>query len=361
MENGNYKKRIVYLDYLRVTAILGVLLNHVSANWEKAMFPNSTIALIYNAFGRIGVPLFLMLTGVLLLDNRLIIKEFIKRRYPRVIKPFLFWMSLLIIYTMFVLLPSILRGNVLSFIITSYLSDRWYVWMILGVYLIIPIISSFIKSFKMKGVEYFFIIWLITTGLISLSVVFDFSLNYLDLVIFSGPMGYLILGYYLHNKEFNISPRKIVNFSLIVFIVMSFLKFLILNQEYINPYLFRYMIFTTKSRLEIDTVSIFQVAAIFLVFKHISEVKSGIYNTIHKFANKKLVLAFIISMSQASYGIYLNHYFITNTLKFLKFPFTILPSIIVVPILTITVLLFAYSIIMVLNKIPVINKLSGYH
>ena len=67
MENGNYKKRIVYLDYLRVTAILGVLLNHVSANWEKAMFPNSTIALIYNAFGRIGVPLFLMLTGVLLL------------------------------------------------------------------------------------------------------------------------------------------------------------------------------------------------------------------------------------------------------------------------------------------------------
>ena len=71
----NVKKRIIYLDYLRVIAIVAVLLNHISANWENAIVPNSTIALIYNAFGRIGVPLFLMLTGVLLLNNKLSIKE----------------------------------------------------------------------------------------------------------------------------------------------------------------------------------------------------------------------------------------------------------------------------------------------
>ena len=44
------KKRIIYLDYLRVIAIVAVLLNHISANWENAIVPNSTIALIYNAF-----------------------------------------------------------------------------------------------------------------------------------------------------------------------------------------------------------------------------------------------------------------------------------------------------------------------
>lgn len=356
------KKRIIYLDYLRVIAIVAVLLNHISANWENAIVPNSTIALIYNAFGRIGVPLFLMLTGVLLLNNKLSIKDFIKRRYPRVIKPFLFWMTLLLIYTMFVLRPNVLDGNVLSFIINGYLSDRWYVWMILGVYLIVPIIASFIKSSKMKGVEYFLVIWIITTGLITLSYAFDFSLHYLDLVIFSGPIGYLILGYYLHNKEFNISPRIIVTVSLIVFIVISFVKFFILNQDAIDPYLFRYMIFTTKSRLEIDTVSIIQVAAIFLIVRFIPEVKSGIYNVIHKIANKKTILALTISISQASYGIYLSHYFITNTLRFyFKFPFTKFPSIIFVPLLTVVVLFITYGVIMLLNKVPVINKLTGYH
>lgn len=33
----NVKKRIIYLDYLRVLAIFGVLLNHISANWEKCI------------------------------------------------------------------------------------------------------------------------------------------------------------------------------------------------------------------------------------------------------------------------------------------------------------------------------------
>lgn len=175
----NVKKRIIYLDYLRVLAIFGVLLNHISANWENALFLNSEIALVYNSLGRIGVPLFLMLSGVLLLNNKLPIKEFIKRRYPRVIIPFLFWMTLLIMF--FILLnPHILDGNVAVYVIKRYLSDRWYVWMILGVYLLIPIMASFIKTSKLEGVKYFLIIWLITTAMITLSKIFGFSLHYLD-------------------------------------------------------------------------------------------------------------------------------------------------------------------------------------
>ncbi|MBQ2666050.1 acyltransferase family protein [Methanobrevibacter sp.] len=361
MADVKTKKRIIYLDYLRVLAIFGVLLNHISANWEGGELINSSIALLYNSFGRIGVPLFLMLTGVLLLNNKLPIKDFIKRRYPRVIIPFLFWMTLLILYMLFVLNPSLLNENILEFAIVHYLSDRWYVWMILGVYLIIPIIASFIKGTKMEGVKYFLIIWLITTALITLSMVFDFSLHYLDLVIFSGPIGYLMLGYYLHNKEISMSPKKVVSISLFVFILFTVIKTFILSQDVVDPYAFRYFIFTMKSRLEIDTVSIVQVAALFLIVKYMPKVTSGIYQKITKFCNKEKVLLLIISISQASYGIYLNHYFITNTLKTYHFPFASLPSIIFVPLLAIIVLLLAYAIIMVLNRVPVINKLTGYH
>lgn len=120
-----------------------------------------------------------MLTGVLLLNNKLSIKDFIKRRYPRVIIPFLFWMTLLILYFI-ILNPSLINDNLINFIIERYLSDRWYVWMILGVYLIIPIFASFIKSSKLEGVKYFIVIWLATTSLFSLSVIYDFSMHYLD-------------------------------------------------------------------------------------------------------------------------------------------------------------------------------------
>ena len=274
----NVKKRIIYLDYLRVLAIFGVLLNHISANWENALFLNSEIALFYNSLGRIGVPLFLMLSGVLLLNNKLPIKEFIKRRYPRVIIPFLFYMTLLIMF--FILLnPHILDGNVAVYVIKRYLSGRWYVWMILGVYLLIPIMASFIKTSKLEGVKYFLIIWLITTAMITLSKIFGFSLHYLDLTLFSGPIGYLMLGYYLHNNDFNMSPKKIITVSLIVFISMTLIKTFVANQTAFDPYSFRYMIFSTKSRLEIDTISIVQVSALYLIFKYMSNVSSLICMT----------------------------------------------------------------------------------
>lgn len=365
MANTKTKKRIIYLDYLRVIAIFGVLFNHISANWTGVGSFNGGIAIFYNSLGRVGVPLFLMLTGILLLNNKLSITDFIKRRYPRVITPFLFWIGLFILYKFFVLDPSLLSGNPIKFAIECFFSYRWYVWMILGVYLIIPIIASFIKGTKLEGVKYFLIIWLITTTIYTLSKIFGFSLHYLDLVIFSGPIGYLMLGYYLHNKEINMSPKKIVIISLFVFIIFSLIKAYIVHHDLTLSYSFRYYIFTVKSHLENDIISVIQVAASFLIVKYLPMVKSGISEKITKFCNKEKVLLLIISISQASYGIYLCHYFITlGVIKIMKIygiAFSSIPSVIAVPIATVVVLLVAYGMIMILNKVPVINKLTGYH
>lgn len=249
--------------------------------------------------------------------------------------------------------------------IVSFLSDRWYVWMILGVYLIIPIFAGYIKGTKLDGVKYFLIIWFITTALFTLSKIFGFSLHYLDLAIFSGPVGFLMLGYYLHNKEIKMSPKRIVLLSLIVFIIFTLIKTIIVNYDLELSYTFRYFIFSVKSHLENDTISIIQVAALFMVVKYIPMVKSGFSEKITKFCNRKRMLLLIISISQASYGIYLCHYFITLSFKKIltinNISFTSLPSIWVVPVLTISVLLLAYAIIIILNKVPVINKLTGYH
>lgn len=365
MSNVKTKKRIIYLDYLRVLAIFGVLLNHISTFCNGGSVFNSSIAMFYNSLGRIGVPVFLMLTGILLLNNKLPIKDFIKRRYPRVIIPFLFWIGLFILFKMFVLDPSLVGQKAITSAVNSFFCDRWYVWMILGVYLVIPIFAAFIKGTKFEGVKYFLIIWLITSILITISKIFDFKLYYLDLAIFSGPIGFLMLGYYLHYKEFNISPKKVVIISLLVFILFTLIKTFI-SIDYLSiSYSFRYYMFAEKSHLEIDIISIIQVASFFLIVKYIPMVKSGICEKITKFCNKKNMLLLTISMSQASYGIYLCHYFITlsvrKILQTYNMSYTDMHAVIFVPVFTIFVLFAAYGIMMILNKVPVINKLTGYH
>ena len=41
-------------------------------------------------------------------------------------------------------------------------SILWYFWTLIGIYLFIPIINSFIREYQMKGLEYFLIIWFFT-------------------------------------------------------------------------------------------------------------------------------------------------------------------------------------------------------
>ena len=356
------KKRIIYLDYLRAIAIISVIFNHISSKWAGADISliNKAIVFSYHSFGRVGVPIFLMLSGVLLLNNKHSIKNFIKRRYPRVIIPFLFWMTLLIIFYI-ATDPSLINSNLWFFVIDKYLSGRWYVWMILGIYLVIPIIASFIKKSKLEGAKYFLIIWLITTALYTLSVIFDFSMYNLDLVVFSGPIGYLILGYYLHNKDFNMDAKKIVRISLIIFLICLFFKAWFFMQDYIDPHLFRYFIFAKKSRLEIDTITILQVASFFVLFKYLGTVKTGVYEKISNFINNQKVTALAISVSQASYGIYLNHYFFNETLSLMKLDYSALNPLIFIPLIVLIVFLCAYGLIMILNKVPVIRDLTGYH
>lgn len=92
-------KRIFYFDALRAMAILCVVLLHVTGHLGEMMHYNlSTIYFLSgvfetfaNNFFRIGIALFLMISGALLLGRDWDIKRFYKKRILRIAKPFLFW------------------------------------------------------------------------------------------------------------------------------------------------------------------------------------------------------------------------------------------------------------------------------
>lgn len=80
--------RIFYYDEIRVIAIFAIILCHVSRIYP---FVNSSLKLAIPSFcnilGVIGVPLFFMLSGALLLNKNIELSIFLKKRLTRIIYP----------------------------------------------------------------------------------------------------------------------------------------------------------------------------------------------------------------------------------------------------------------------------------
>ena len=101
----NGKKRIFYLDQLRALAIMLVVLAHVFRNFSNEFAAGTWqwyFSTIWVDFAVIGVPLFLMISGCLLLNKDYDLGFFLKRRFSRILIPFIPWSLLLPFLLMFV-------------------------------------------------------------------------------------------------------------------------------------------------------------------------------------------------------------------------------------------------------------------
>ena len=201
--------------------------NHTSTDYRQDDF---------SRYLRLGVPIFLMISGALLLNREYpSLADFLKRRFTRIIYPFIFWIIL-------ILGQLYLHGYNSRFIWSVFIGEpsiTWYFWTLIGIYLFIPVINSFIKEYGLKGCEYFLAIWFAT---IILNTFHHYPLwTYFDLNMFSGFIGCPILGYWLTNKKFRLNDRKmcitglvILILSLGVFVYCGYSKLDFLSPRYLN-------------------------------------------------------------------------------------------------------------------------------
>ncbi len=134
-------------DLIRAIAILLVVGVHVSGAILNQGFGSGGlfsywIAALVNSLGRMGVPLFFMLSGSLLLvsNKPLAPLDFIKRRASRIGYAFLFW-------SLFYCIVILIRGQnhnplglILSLVYQPAYYHLWYFYSIIGLYLITPIL-----------------------------------------------------------------------------------------------------------------------------------------------------------------------------------------------------------------------------
>ena len=329
-------KRIEYIDTLKFVAILAVISVHCFTLNGKAEILHFRIINFEQIF-RFAVPLFLMISGSLMLNKEIELKEYLSKRMKRVCYPLLFFTVILLLFT-----------SLQNFVLTFY----WYPWMMIGVVLAIPIINKFIKYSNEREIEYYLVIFIIFTILIQIFYIFKISYS-LDITFFYTPISYLILGYYLFNKKINFSAKKTIILCIFLFIISTLFKIALGNYFYYSH--------NFNTHLDLGLFQIIQVSSVFLFFKTIYSEKD---NIAYKILNQELIKKFILSVSKSSYGMFfIQHLLILYyiRLQLMTLSLTGTESMIITLILIPVVFLVSWILTAIMGKIPILKEFSGYH
>lgn len=333
MELQKNPQHIVWLDVVRFVAMFTVVCCHCTDpfNFYPGTAPNiDEIKLwgaIYGALLRPCVPLFVMITGALLLPVRGEVSVFYKKRIPRVLWPFLIWS---VIYNLFPWMTGLLGIKpeiILDFfpysgeevmrqslsISLDYIAQipfnfsivdvhMWYIYLLIGLYLYLPVFSAWVEKASDKAKLWFLGAWAVT---LLLPYYNQFVAQYLwgtcswnafgMFYYFAGFNGYLLLGHYLRNLDWTLG--KILAIGLPMFVIgyaVTFFGFRYITAlpEYSDEML---ELFFTYCSLNVVMMTI----PVFMLCKKVNFRSEGI----------KKALA---NLTLCGFGIYMIHYFFTG-------------------------------------------------
>lgn len=338
MKNLNHdtkpkKERIFYYDFLRAFAIIAVIICHVDHFFGSLTGTTQIIAqMTLHDIGRIGVPIFLMISGALLLNREYPdLGQFLKKRFARIIYPFIFWIILILAQLTY-------YGYNQTFIWNVFIGEpsiTWYFWVLIGIYLFLPILNSFVKEYGENGLKYFLAIWFMIMVLKTFNS-YPLWANF-DLSYFAGYVGYPILGYYLANKEFKVTDAKMCIAGFVTLLI-SLGVFVYLNYYSSN------LISLIYQNIPI----IFMGSGLFIFVRYLDKLNK--FNSIKdNFVGKA-----IISLSVCSYGMYFSHVLVVKFLSYYN-PHSHL----MFPVMFASIIFLSWLLPYVLSKIPYVKIFSG--
>lgn len=250
--------RAGWVDVLRIAACAMVVLSHCCDHFTAAFDSNYQQFLIGTGIGslvRPCVPLFVMMTGVLLLPMKkdVEIGRFYSKRVMRIFIALVFW-SLLLPVLCYAYFNGAGVATVNPAVDTSaYTSDGlinrlwswifnfnydttplWYLYMLLGLYLAMPIVNAWLEQASRKDLRIVLSIWgatLFIPYIKLLAPLCGYVGNYGNLDIWggcdwniygtfyymSGFMGYIILAHYMVKYPLSWSNRKLAAVGSLMF------------------------------------------------------------------------------------------------------------------------------------------------
>ncbi len=208
MANG--KPRKLYMDLLRIIAILFVIFNHTGDKgyYLYAYDCPMILKIIYTMTGgmiAVAVPIFFMISGALLIPKNESIKDLYIKRVLRMV-------LILILFSVIQYGYQILRGEdvqiSIRFFVDHTLSEAmipqyWYLYSYLAYLICLPLIRKLALNMTDKEFKYLFVVFLLVEGVLPIilylinvdEMIGFFSVPFLNRVII-----YPLLGYYMEER-----------------------------------------------------------------------------------------------------------------------------------------------------------------
>lgn len=274
------KQNIGWIDMLRVVACFFVVFSHccdpfvAQFDANREMFLTGVFA---GSLMRPCVPLFAMMTAVLLLPIKpgTTVNRFYRKRIGRIIVPLAFWsVALPLMAFLYFTVANPETAN-MQLSVNDYTTETllqrfytfifnfnfdttplWYLYMLIGLYLIMPMISSWLTQATRKEIKTVLCIWGATLLLPYLKMVaplLGYKGNYGHMGLYgecdwnvygtfyyvSGFAGYLILAYYLKRFPLEWSWRKIAAICIPMFIAgyaITSVGYIVTNEHFPGNY-----------------------------------------------------------------------------------------------------------------------------
>lgn len=349
------KKRFLQIDVLRAIAIICVIICHstesvysfepnvVSSHSLKSMiFQFSSITV-----GRIGVPIFLLITGYLLLDkyyDSVAIRRFYVKNWLGLLLTTEIWIVIYNIFlTVYLKIPFVLSDFIYQLLLVKNvnLCHMWYMPMILGIYLFIPLVANALHSTKSGYLKLPLIIYTsfafvfpVVNKILTISNESLYAVSSFDLGFSGGVYGlYLLFGYFLKNNAL----KKIKIGFLFLSAIISFASIVSL-QIYTYHTGNRYNLWYDNIFILICSVSVFELIT------RIKKIRfSGMWYIISKYSFAVFLIHKLLLIIAVNNGIYT---FASNPVQIL--------------LLTVCTLIICLAVIHLINQIPKLGKYLFY-
>ena len=160
------KQREIWIDWMRVFACFLVMIVHGTEPFylggDGALVLTRTDAFwvaFFDSLARACVPLFVIASSYLQFPIHFSTKEFLRRRAVRVLVPFLIWT---VFYAFYWGEPiTNFKGLLLNF---NYAAGHlWFIYMLLGLYLLMPMLSPWAEKVGHRELLFYIGIWGLTT------------------------------------------------------------------------------------------------------------------------------------------------------------------------------------------------------
>ena len=340
---------IYWIDLIRVIAVFQVVLVHLSYVIffkEDLLSPNWIAANFYDSFSRMGVPLFFMVSGYLLLNKREPLAGFFCKRFLKVGIPTLFWSVAYLLWSVEAYRNGTMSplGIALSMLKAIYLGNveihLWFLYILIGIYLVVPILRVLVSAASWRDLMYFIIIWFVATPLFELAQRILGFPTAMVIPVVTGYVGYFMLGYLLAELQLDRRGRILSLVGIVLAVAITFFGTNMLSVQAgpIDAYFYSYFSLPT----------VLATVCGFFLLKDLGQ-KLG------------KVGGLVRTVSATSFGIYLIHIFVVELLRKGDLGFHLYgwmgPSVYMIPLTALAVFFLSFVFVFVLRKIPVLKML----